>query len=183
MQGLNSCGNLNQDCCYEQEGLLCGAGLCDPGMPIPEANNFKAFPCLCSDTLCVRNAEYCLPGAICDQTVILDDCGEEGQACCNGMNCNEDFADASGNHVDLLCDQDFFDDKTGQSTKCSRPVDSVLDQSFGVGGAGEKCVGGDSCDTPDLSCKCVCPNPACTFAAYRHWDLYTAWTTMKQGEL
>ena len=156
MQAADTCGNLNSDCCYDQPGqALCGVGLCDPGTPKPPLDNYKAFPCLCSNTICVKNAEYCEPGAICDQTAILEECGGNQQPCCDGIQCNEDDYDEAGRVLALECDQSFYDAATGQSTKCAADnMDGeTLDQSFGTGGAGEKCTGGDSCDLPELSCQ------------------------------
>jgi hypothetical protein len=155
VQGENLCGNLHQDCCYEPGKPLCSQGSCNPGTPLPDISNFKAWPCLCTDTVCVNNAEYCPVDAICDQTAILEDCGGYGEPCCSGISCSEEDEDNYGTAVSLLCDQSFYNETSGQSTRCWPPPEQVLDQSFGTGGPGEKCNSGDTCDKNDPALECL----------------------------
>ena len=148
------CGDLDNDCCYESGAALCNVGRCDPGTPAPPPDDYKKFPCMCSSTICVANAEYCAPDAICDQTVVLPPCGGAGEPCCNGLECDEEATDANGNDVTLLCNTTSYDEESGSSTLCYALEDaSVADQSFGTGGAAEMCTGRDGCDSGDLSCQ------------------------------
>ena len=160
LQRGDACGNLNEACCYGDAATpLCGAGICDPThgdptLPLPNESNHKAWPCLCTNTRCVVNSEHCPPGAICDQTAILEECGGLGEPCCTGIECNEDDEDDAGNIIVLSCNADFFDDATGQSTRCEAEPEEVLDQSFGVGGPGEKCNNGAcKANDPELACR------------------------------
>ena len=167
LQGGGGCGNLNEECCYgADDASLCIAGQCAPQEGVDEDSDITEFPCVCSETICVRNSEWvCPPDAVCPQTKVdLPPCGQEGQICCNGLGCDEDVnlsdgAEETENdvYVDLLCNQEFYDKETGQSTRCERPADVQVQSFDGCGNAFEKCCSGDSCDDDDFECRCVAP--------------------------
>lgn len=167
-QAMATCGALNQDCCYGLEEELCMAGPCDPGFPRPDPNDFKAFPCLCSSTVCVRNIQYCAPDQICDQSSDVPDCGGLGEPCCDGINCNEDIEDDNGNFYDLLCIP--ADGEGKQVNVCARPEEPVLEQSFGCGGLGEKCCRDGACNGSGL---CSCAYRPCQYSAVTGFTLHT----------
>lgn len=144
------------------------AGPCDPGFPRPDPNDFKAFPCLCSSTVCVRNIQYCAPDQICDQSSDVPDCGGLGEPCCDGINCNEDIEDDNGNFYDLLCIP--ADGEGKQVNVCARPEEPVLEQSFGCGGLGEKCCRDGACNGSGL---CSCAYRPCQYSAVTGFTLHT----------
>jgi hypothetical protein len=159
IQATDTCGNIDQSCCYDANAPLCSAGLCNPGTPAPDSEDVKKFPCVCSDATCVKNADYCPPDSVCDQTPILDECGSLNAPCCGGTSCDEDVIDpATGGMTSLVCNQAFADAATAQTTRCEiKPVDAgVQDQSFGCGGPAEQCCAGEKkCDNSDLACECA----------------------------
>lgn len=223
LQARPTCGDINQECCYDSTEGFCVSGQCRPqGDVLPAPENIGEFPCVCSSIVCVRNIQFCPGDAICDQSGSLPTCGNEGevwpcpphcvsvphvvpcpllplarrppvaaraqcgllhrdvlstatqasrgclggkaqltracfnectkfqlarpgrcshsrkaaltlrvhvgcvQACCDGIECDEDVFDENGNFILLLCDQQFFDAETGQSTKCVAQVRSSL---------------------------------------------------------
>lgn len=158
LQKGETCGNMNEDCCYgSDDAALCAVGACAPRNS--EETDIKEIPCMCSETICVRNVDYCPDGAVCPQSAV-EKCGQEGDPCCNGISCDEEVSDGDSDEVayDLLCNQDFFDKDTGQSTRCEK-LPEILDQSFdGCGNAFEKCCGGERCDDDEFECRCMVPS-------------------------
>lgn len=161
LQLADGCGNLNEECCYKRDDLqLCTAGLCAPKASLTDETPINEIPCVCSETTCVRNVEYCPDGAVCDQSSqTLDPCGQEGDPCCNGVSCDEDINihDDEDNpvYVDLICNQDFFDKETGQSTRCENPPAVLVQSHDGCGNAFEKCCSGERCDDEEFECRCA----------------------------
>lgn len=163
LQGGGGCGNLNEECCYDKDdAYLCRAGQCAPQEDVDESD-IEKLPCVCAETVCVRNSQWVCPKdqAVCPQSKVdLPACGAEGQICCNGSGCDE-VIDLSGGEdevsVELLCNEEFYDKETGQSTRCEMPAD-VVDQTFdGCGNAFEKCCSGDRCDDDEFECRCAIP--------------------------
>jgi hypothetical protein len=154
---------LNEACCYGDDNTdLCSVGICAPKVEVSDETPIEEFPCVCSETICVKNVEYCPEGAVCDQSSTpLEACGQEGDPCCSGMSCDEDVNlsddEEDGVYIDLLCNQNYFNQENGQSTRCERPPE-ILDQSFdGCGNAFEKCCSGDRCDDEEFVCRCMDP--------------------------
>jgi hypothetical protein len=158
-----ACGNMNEPCCYgDDDAPLCAAGDCAPSSDITDFTDIKQLKCVCSETVCVKNVQYCPIDTVCQQSdAELEACGQEGDPCCNGISCDEDVLSDKGGEaiVDLACNQSFFDKETGQSTRCEFEVQAeVRLQSFdGCGNAFEKCCSGDRCDDEEFECRCAGP--------------------------